>query len=679
MPDVKNCNRPTWPALEDTDDNADLVRAELPLPFPRRGLRRLAGAVRDGQRPAERAFCLVEFRRATTAAQRRRILTSPSLAVVVRVPSAAWVRPVIDMLQCHAHWDHVISGAKLLRSVGAEPDDVTAAVLAGGGRVLGVSPDPRRFLPTSILAAADVTATLAAPGADDIATVIAVVLNGRRPRHVPPAVGSGLDLVDLVAAVRPGTTPAECIGRLVAASTSRSIVDPEVADAPPLSALHGYGEAMAWCNDTLADIATWRAGETPFPQAARVVLAGPPGVGKTSLARSFAKAAALPLVVSSVASWFSTTAGHLDSIIKAIDQLWERARANGPAVLLLDEIDALPDRSAMGRNGRDWWTPVVNHILAALDSATSSVTRDLIIIGATNHADHLDEALLRPGRLERVIQIQPPEDVEARVGILRSHLGDDLQHVDLAAAGLATPGATGARLMAIVRDARRRARIEGRPLRLQDLLAMAAPPDARSADARRRSAVHEVGHAVVGSALGFEVQLISCIATPETGGMVSFRFFETEYRTMAAGQAYACMLMAGLAAEEIVLGERSTSSGGATFSDLARATNLLTSLRKSHGMGRTLAYAPMLDDAPPWATDPRIVADVEADLQACLRRAKSILAGRRASVEALIGSLLDARVLDGATVAAILAANPPEAAEPNLTPPSGVRLPAPDG
>ncbi len=453
----------------------------------------------------------------TTPAQRRRISGKRSTALIVRVPSSAWVAPVIDLLKARCHWDSVVDGTPPVRKT----SDVSAAVssaLARGGRVLGVSPDPDRYLPAALLAAADIRLDIAQPTNDVIGAAIAAMGKGRRPRSMPDDVAGGLDFADIISALRQGSTPAQCVARLVAAADARTLNDPAVADAPNLADLHGYGAAMDWCNDLLADLDDWKHGTCSFPHASRVVLAGPPGTGKTTLARSFAKAAGLPLIATSVAQWFADGPGHLDSVVKAINAVWDQARASAPCVVLLDELDAVPNRATMSSRGRDWWLPVVTHLLLTLDSAVSGATKHLVIIAATNHVDDVDAALLRPGRLDQVIHVLPPDDPAVRVAMLRTHLRDDLADADLSLVGIATDRATGADLMGLVKAARRRARVARRPLTVDDLVAIALPRSTLSDAVHQRCAVHESGHAVVASVLGLHVDMLSLVQTGRTAG-----------------------------------------------------------------------------------------------------------------------------------------------------------------
>ncbi len=651
----------TIPVLEASPEDDAPPEPQKPIALPRP--RDLKAALQGEQSPAERGFTIMTMHRATSPVQRRAIVFGRGMAVVVRVPTSAWIRPVVALLQSHASFDKTISAGTSVKPRTTADDGLegaVASILAGGGRVLGVSTDPQRSLPASLVAAADVVVTLATPDDAIVASVIAAVLDGRRPRQMPAGVAAGLDLADLVAAIRDGSTPARCVERLVAASVSKSIVDAAVEAAPLLKDLHGYGAAMGWCVDLVAELDAWRAGTGPFPEAPRVVVAGPPGTGKTTLVRSLAKTARLPLVATSVAQWFGDTPGHLDSVIKAVNLTFEHARAMSPCVVLLDEIDAIPNRATMSSRGRDWWLPVVTHILLTLDSAVSGATRGLVIVGATNHPEFLDAALVRPGRLERIIEVAPPVTAADRAAILRSHVQADLPaDADLAMVGAVTDSATGADLMGIAREARRRARVASRPMTVDDLMNCAAPPDMRPTAIQRRFALHESGHAVVGQAVGLEVHLLTTMVRGATGGMCEFAPFGDHCVTLAEGRDHVAMLLAGLACEEVLLGERSTAAGGPFGSDLAKGTDLLRTLRTNHGLGRTLTYAPVPDHAPPWGVDPRVASDVEADLQACLERAKHIVIEHRAAVEALADALLERRILDGDAVRTILAAHPP--------------------
>lgn len=616
--------------------------------------------LREDDRATERALVGHSLRSVTTAAQRRVLSRGAGLAAIIRVPSPAWVAPVARVMRGSGEWGHIYEAPVARRRSPEDTSDRTVANgLAYGLRVLGISPDPETLLPAALLAACDLHVDLPQPSASVMMAVVRGVLGyGGMPAEATFETG-GLDLPDLIAAIRRNSTAAECLARLERARAYRLASDPGVADAPLLDDLHGYGEAMDWCRDLLADLAEWRAGRIAFPNgSARAVLSGPPGTGKTSLVRALGRAAGMPVVASSVASWFTTGSGHLDGVLREINATWERARAVAPAIVLLDELDAVPSRAGMEQRDRTWWTTVVTHLLLSLDSACSGVTQNLVIVGATNYAHLLDEALVRPGRLERILHVHPPNDPETRLGILRSHLAGELASDDLVPVAIATAGTTGADLMGLVRDARRRARVEGRTLEVRDLLAVAVPPSRRTLAQDRVCAVHEAGHAVVATVLGMHVAVASLVEGGVSLASVHIARDGAGIETRSDLERQACALLAGLAAEELILGARTSGAGGSPGSDLAQATRLFASMHGEQGLGRWLTYRP----ATAGRLDPDVADDVERDLQRAYSTATLVLAEHRAAVLAVASRLLSERVLSGDAIRAVVGENKPRLA-----------------
>jgi cell division protease FtsH len=187
-----------------------------------------------------------------------------------------------------------------------------------------------------------------------------------------------------------------------------------------IETLHGYGTARQWALDLKQDLALWRSGSLPWSQmSTKLLLSGPPGTGKTTFAKALCNTLQVPLLATSVSTWLEPS--HLGDVIKRMRISFEEARKHAPAILFVDEIDGIGKR---GQNDEydDYWNSVVNKLLELLDG--SGKTEGLIIVGATNHPDVIDPALLRSGRLETRIEIPLP-DVDALVGILAHHLGND--------------------------------------------------------------------------------------------------------------------------------------------------------------------------------------------------------------------------------------------------------------
>ena len=190
--------------------------------------------------------------------------------------------------------------------------------------------------------------------------------------------------------------------------------------------LAGYGEAQKWALDLKLDLKAFRNEDVAWADlSTRLLLSGPPGTGKTTFARALGNTLQIPLVATSVARWLERSL--LGDVLTAMRATFEYAESHSPCILFIDEIDNIGSRGNVSGDFRDdYWASLVNRLLELLDGAAK--TEGVIIVGATNRPEKIDRALLRSGRLEKHIVIQPP-DTKALVGIIAHHLGGDLNAV----------------------------------------------------------------------------------------------------------------------------------------------------------------------------------------------------------------------------------------------------------
>ena len=597
----------------DDDEFPDLELDQDEDPTPERKPRKI-GAPRTGSELLPQALVENEIGMEGIA----RIQETMAFCLVVQAPSADWVAPLHRYLKTTGkYWDFHHSKSAAPRTRSPQEDvaiEQATRALTSGGRCLGVS-HQLNYLPPAMVSATDMHLVLPPPNAKVVAAVIRAV-TGRSPRKLEDQTIAALDFDEIASAIRSGSTAKACVDRLRAAAAKKVHHDKSIIDAPLLEDLHGYGKAKEWCEDLVADLEGWRRGEIPFTAiSANVVLAGAPGVGKTTLMKSLARSAGVPLISTSVSAWFANSPGYLDSVIKQIDSVFAQARDAAPAILFLDEIDAVPNRATLSSRGADWWLPVITHLLTTLDGAISGATENVMVIAATNHPERLDSALTRSGRLSRIINIPRP-DADALAGILRQHLGTDLPGEDLSQPAAMAMGATGADVVEIVKNARRRARAARRPMLLADLMAAVAPDETRSTDLLRRVAVHEAGHAVIAHANGMgRILGISIVQNGDTGG---FAHIDNDGRlpTKQDVEKLVMQRLGGRAAEEVLLGLVGTGSGGSKDSDLAVATRQVALMHLGLGIGDSLVYR--ADEAGVdniLSFDARMTALVEEDLQ----------------------------------------------------------------
>jgi cell division protease FtsH len=324
-----------------------------------------------------------------------------------------------------------------------------------------------------------------------------------------------------------------------------------------------------------------------------VLLYGPPGTGKTLLARAVAGEAGVPFYSISGSDFVEMFVGVGASRVR---DLFEQAKANAPAIVFVDEIDAVGRHRGAGLGGgHDEREQTLNQMLVELDGFDTK--GGVIVIAATNRPDILDPALLRPGRFDRQIVVGQP-DLEGRKGILKVHArGKPIApDADLDIIARRTPGFTGADLANVINEAALlTARKNGRQISMASLEEaidrVMAGPERKSAilseKERKLIAYHEGGHALVGHAMAHADPVHKVTIIPRGRALGYTMALPTEDKvltTRAEMQDQLAMLLGGRTAEEVIFHE--PTSGAAN--DIEKATQIARSMVTEYGMSERL-------------------------------------------------------------------------------------------
>jgi cell division protease FtsH len=524
--------------------------------------------------------------------------------------------------------------------------------------IIAITPSAESHLSKVLLDASTDRLMLPPIDAALIAAVIRIVTGKPRVTLLPDGVAAGIGLHELLLAVRFDRTPAQCVEnlhRMVRAKTaklgSRDLT---------LDELHGLDEPVAWAKSTIADIEGWRRGEIAWDAVdAGVVLNGPPGTGKTTFAKIFAGATGLPLVTATLAKWQGSGEAHLGHLLRAMRKDFDEARSKSPAIVFVDELDSFPNRSALTHNYKDYVIEVVNAFIEQLDGLQGR--QGLIFIGATNDVRRCDPAIVRAGRLNRIIEVRlpAPADIEK---MMRVRLRGDLKDEALEEMSLLAIGSSGADIERIIKDARRAARQEQRPLAATDLRhAILGRNDDLAPDDAERAAVHEAGHIIVSVVHGGPEDIHAVVAgSRRSSGFVAAKNRQPSAGTLEEYRRTLQGLLAGRAAEEIELGAAGNGAGGSQGSDLALATRIAAALVGSFGHA---GPHPLLFMAEHYETDAIMGhADLRAaahlELAAAFEEAKRILTANRAALTEVAGRLRARGRIDGYEVERIIEAGP---------------------
>lgn len=623
------------------DDDADSVEETIP----------------DSFTPRE-TLVSAAFAATITPAVRDAFKAASSRALVISVPSTAWISPVKDLFARRPFgrkWTCVARDGSDRRGHQPSVGNAEAATaLAAGASVVGIAVAPEQVLPSTLIGAADFRLRLKF-GPKVVEEAIRKIYGSATQVEQRELVG--LDLEDVVAAMRPDSTEEDIKTRLSSAARMR-VGQTDAEDVPLLDSAIEYGAAREWALALSRDMREYRAGNLPWSAVDRgAVFHSGPGMGKSVLARSIARACESTLIVGSVGELFANSSGYLDGVIKAQRELFAKAVAAAPSILFLDEIDGLPSRESLSDRGRDWWMPVIEDFMLLLDDATSARREGVVVIGATNRIKAVDPAILRPGRLERAIEITAP-GLDGILNILRFHVRDSLPEKDLRAAAEMLDGFTPAEIMERVRSARRMARTAGRDLSADDLKRAIMPATTRPPAVLKRIAIHEAGHVVVAIVTGFgTVRSVRIGGREGAGGVTSITPDWSDLDTRHSIESQVVGILAGRAAEIVLLGAPSTGAGGSERSDLALATRLMASLELSLGLGESgLVFVGDVEAAlEELRLDRTVRHRVDEMLKRLQARACQIVESHRDQVLAVADALIEKSFLSGQEIGKILA------------------------
>jgi cell division protease FtsH len=371
-----------------------------------------------------------------------------------------------------------------------------------------------------------------------------------------------------------------------------------VSEPKLLDVSKGFGEASIWAEELKQDLQDWRDGRLSWSDVDKgCLLYGPPGTGKTRFAAALAAECGLHLEAASISKWQSMKDGHLGDMLKAMYGAFSAAKEAAPCLLFIDEFDSIGDRTKFPARHAGYSTQVVNALLESLDGVGNR--EGVVVVGACNFPERIDAALLRSGRLEKHVHFPMP-DASARADILSFHLPTLAGDAELEAIAARLPGSSGADLERLARGAQRLARKEKRPVCIADVKAKITPRSQLDATALHRIAVHEAGHAIAAHALSLgKIQLVEIYdnvsrfaTTTNANGITRIEFPPNEFVTRWDMMKTITMLLAGAAAEDLVLGFRSRWSAGSQESDFAKATTLAVQMITEYGFGRSLFYLP---------------------------------------------------------------------------------------
>ncbi len=405
-----------------------------------------------------------------------------------------------------------------------------------------------------------------------------------------------------------------------------------------------------------------------------VLLIGPPGTGKTMLARAVAGEAGVPFFSISGSEFVEMFVGVGASRVR---DLFEKAKKNAPCIIFIDEIDAVGRRRGSGMGGgHDEREQTLNQILVEMDGFDTGT--NVIVLAATNRADVLDPALLRPGRFDRRVNINLP-DRKDREAILQVHFKDKPvdASVNISALAAKTAGSSGADLANIVNEAAIKAARANRKIitnaDVTEAFEKVAIGPERKAKVmnefdKKLTAYHEAGHAIVGHVLpdSDPVHKVTIIPRGGTGGVTWFLPPEDKiYTSVIEFKDVLARALGGRVAEKVVYGDDRVTTGAG--SDLRKATEIARDMVIEQGMSAGLRdqvfhednggmmFDRMVRDRPYSDETAKMIDDeVEKLIREAARRAEAVISHNRDKLDKLAAALLKEETIEEERVKELL-------------------------
>ena len=389
------------------------------------------------------------------------------------------------------------------------------------------------------------------------------------------------------------------------------------------------------------------------------LLSGAPGTGKTLLARAIAGESSVPFIQCSASSFVEMFVGVG---AKRVRDLFEQARANQPCIVFIDEIDAIgKKRGGTGPISNDEREQTINQLLTEMDGFDD--TSQIVVIAATNRVDILDDALIRPGRFDRKIQVNLP-NVSGRAKILAVHTKDKILGPDVSLKKIAqqTTGFSGADLANLMNECAIRAVRDGDGTGMiteaivedcfQRVIVGTKNKDMIISQAKKELvAYHEAGHAIVGALMPEydQVRKVSIISRGNAGGVTFFQPSEENQDSGLYSKQYLLsqirVALGGIVAEEVVYGEDNVTTGASN--DLSQVFMIARQMITSMGFGSTLGKQNAEPQYLSEATNQDIDDEIHDLIDRCYEETRELLVENRQALELVKDELMEKEIIDG--------------------------------